>query len=83
MKQSIENRMTMQYLSKKRLFTHSNLSTLETNTQFVYRSKNRKDVGRRLGSGRPRKLDKKLIAKIENQLTSQAISEKGSSRTWD
>ena len=70
-KQSIENRMMVQYLSKKGYSPTAIARQLGTNTQFVYRWKNRKDVGRQLGSGRPPKLDKKRIAKIEKRLTSK------------
>ena len=44
-KQSIENRMMVQYLSKKGYSPTAIARQLGTNTQFVYRWKNWKDVG--------------------------------------
>jgi transposase len=72
MKHSIKNRAVVQYLASKGHRPSSIAKILGVNRDFVYRWKDREDVGRLAGSGRPPKLDRQTLRAIERKLTSKA-----------
>jgi transposase len=72
MKHNIKNRAIVQYLSSEGHGPTRIAKILGVNRDFVYRWKDRLDIGRMTGSGRPPKLDKKTLRAIERKLMSKA-----------
>ena len=70
-KHNLEDRALVQFLAEKNWSVTSISRELNKSRDFVYHWKNRNDIGRKPGSGRPLKLDSKLLSKIEKRLTAK------------
>ena len=70
-KHNLADRALVQFLAEKNWSVTSISRELNKSRDFVYRWKNKNDIGRKSGSGRPLKLDSKLLSKIEKRLTAK------------
>ena len=76
-KHNLADRALVQLLAEKNWSVTSISGELNKSRDFVYRWKNRNDIDRKPGSGRPLKLDSKLLSKIEKRLTAKDLPSLG------